>query len=75
MNQPALQKIAFGTGGWRGIIGDDFIKANIQRVAYGICLLAKEEKKDDTPIVIGCDRRFLSTSAVKWSPRSLPQWA
>ena len=43
MKQPALQKIAFGTGGWRGIIGDDFIKANIQRVTYGICLLAKEE--------------------------------
>lgn len=66
MKQPALQKITFGTGGWRGIIGDDFIKANIQRVAYGICLLAKEEKKDDTPIVVGCDRRFLSKSAVRW---------
>ena len=66
MKQPALQKIVFGTGGWRGIIGDDFIKANIQRVAYGICLLAKEEKKDELPIVVGCDRRFLSNSAVTW---------
>ncbi|MBE6602231.1 MAG: phosphoglucomutase/phosphomannomutase family protein [Ruminococcaceae bacterium] len=66
MNSPALQKITFGTGGWRGIIGDDFIKANIQRVAYGICLLAKEENKADQPIVVGCDRRFLSKSAVQW---------
>ena len=64
LSQP--QKIAFGTGGWRGIIGDDFIKANIQRVAYGICLLAKEEKKDDLPIVVGCDRRFLSIPAIGW---------
>ncbi|MBQ8213942.1 MAG: hypothetical protein IJZ80_08035 [Clostridia bacterium] len=45
--------IRFGTGGWRGIIGDDFIKENIQRVTYGICLLAKEENKTDKPIVVG----------------------
>ena len=66
MSHPAYQKIEFGTGGWRGIIGDDFIKINIQRVAQGICLLAKEENKADQPIVIGCDRRFLSKSTVQW---------
>lgn len=58
--------IRFGTGGWRGIIGDDFIKANIRRVAYGICLLANAEHKTDKPIVIGYDRRFLSQSATEW---------
>ncbi len=66
MIQETEQKICFGTGGWRGIIGDDFIKANIRRVAYGICLLAAEEKKADKPIVIGYDRRFLSQSSVDW---------
>ena len=60
------QPICFGTGGWRGIIGDDFIKANIQRVSHGICMLAKEENKTDKPIVIGYDRRFLSESATHW---------
>ena len=40
-------KINFGTGGWRGIIGDDFIKANIRRVSHAVCLLAKEEHKAD----------------------------
>ena len=60
------QPIEFGTGGWRGIIGDDFIKFNIRRVAYGICLLAKEEGKVDKPIYIGCDRRFLSMPAAGW---------
>ena len=54
--------IRFGTGGWRGIIGDDFIKENIRRVTYGICLLARAEKKIDQPIVVGYDRRFLSES-------------
>lgn len=58
--------IKFGTGGWRGIIGDDFIKANILRVARGVCRLAKEENKMDKPIVIGYDRRFLSETASRW---------
>ena len=58
--------IRFGTGGWRGIIGDDFIKENIQRVTYGICLLAKEENKTDKPIVVGYDRRFLSETSMHW---------
>ncbi len=58
--------IAFGTGGWRGIIGDDFTKANILRVARAVCRLAEEEHKADTPIVIGYDRRFLSETASRW---------
>ena len=60
------QKIEFGTGGWRGIIGDDFIKANVQRVAYAVCRLAREEGKTDQPIVIGYDRRFLSEVSSRW---------
>ena len=60
------RKIQFGTGGWRGIIGDDFIKDNIRRVAYGVCLLAKKENKTDKPIFIGYDRRFLSESTMYW---------
>lgn len=67
LNTPTFeQSIAFGTGGWRGIIGDDFIKANILRVARGICRLAQRENKTDKPIVIGYDRRFLSESASRW---------
>ncbi len=58
--------IRFGTGGWRGIIGDDYIKENIQRVAYAITLLANEEGKTDEPIVIGYDRRFLSEISMRW---------
>ena len=68
MSKP--QKIEFGTGGWRGIIGDDFIKANIVRVAYAVCRLAREEGKADKPIVIGYDRRFLSKESMFWA--SLP---
>ncbi|MBQ3064586.1 MAG: phosphoglucomutase/phosphomannomutase family protein [Clostridia bacterium] len=58
--------IQFGTGGWRAIIGDDFIRENIVKVATGLAKLAGEEGKTDKPIPIGYDRRFLSDKAAKW---------
>ena len=61
-----MDKIQFGTGGWRAVIGEDFTLQNIRRVAKGICLLMKEENKTDRPVIIGYDRRFLSETAAKW---------
>ncbi len=61
-----MSKIKFGTGGWRAVIGDDFICENIKKVAQGICLLMKEQNKTDKPVIIGHDRRFLSEKAVNW---------
>ena len=61
-----MDTIKFGTGGWRAIIGEDFICANVRRVAEGIFRLMKEENKTDKPVIIGYDRRFLSEAAAKW---------
>ena len=58
--------INFGTGGWRAIIGDDFIRENIQKFAQGVYEYAKEQGKTDKPIAIGYDRRFLSSASAKW---------
>lgn len=58
--------IKFGTGGWRAVIGDDFTKENIRKVAAGVLELARFENKTDKPIIIGYDRRFLSISGAKW---------
>ena len=58
--------IKFGTGGWRAVIGEDFIKENICKVAGGILRLMQEENKTDKPVLIGFDRRFLSESAARW---------
>ena len=57
--------IKFGTGGFRGVIGDDFIKENIKKIAQAICNLANENnlKKE---IIIGYDYRFLSSEGSKW---------
>lgn len=61
-----MNKIKFGTGGWRALIGDDFVCDNIKKVAQGIYLLMAEQNKTDKPVIIGYDRRFLSETAAKW---------
>ena len=61
-----MDKISFGTGGWRAIIGEDFVCENVRRVAKGISLLMQEENKTEKPVIIGFDRRFLSENAAKW---------
>ena len=58
--------IKFGTGGWRAIIGDEFIKTNIQILAKAMCEKMKAEGKAEQGIVIGYDRRFLSKEAMQW---------
>jgi phosphomannomutase len=58
--------IKFGTGGWRAIIGSDFIEKNVCLVTEGICALMLEEGKTDKPVIIGYDHRFLSDVAAVW---------
>ena len=59
--------IQFGTGGWRAVIGDEFIKSNIQLLAKAMCNKMKAEGKTDKGMIIGYDKRFLSKEAMKWS--------
>lgn len=58
--------IKFGTGGWRAIIGEDFIADNIRRVAQAVAQMIHEDGAEAFPVPIGYDRRFLSDSAAKW---------
>ncbi len=58
--------IHFGTGGWRAVIGDEFTKENVVKVAQGLCDMIHAENRRPTPVVIGHDRRFLSEEAAKW---------
>lgn len=59
--------INFGTGGWRAVIGDEFIKSNIQLLAKAMCDKMKAEKKTEKGIIIGYDKRFLSKEAMQWA--------
>lgn len=58
--------IYFGTGGWRAVIGDDFIRSNIELLAKALCLKMKAEGKAGQGIVIGYDKRFLSKETMQW---------
>jgi len=59
--------IKFGTGGWRAIIGDEFTKANIQKLSKSIAMKMKDEGVAEKGIVLGYDRRFLSKESMRWS--------
>ena len=52
--------IKFGTGGWRAIIADGFIKENIRLLTAGLCALMEKEGYAGAEICVGYDRRFLS---------------
>lgn len=54
--------IRFGTGGWRGIIAEEFTFENVRRVAKGMALYAKEYSRgrELKPIIVAYDMRFLS---------------
>lgn len=54
--------IKFGTGGWRAIIGDEFTKANIQKLTQAVANLMKSNET-----TIGYDRRFLSDLGAQWA--------
>ncbi|MHB8131341.1 MAG: phosphoglucomutase/phosphomannomutase family protein [Mobilitalea sp.] len=59
--------IKFGTGGWRAIIGDEFTKANIQKLSKSIAMKMKDEGVAEKGSVLGYDRRFLSKESMRWS--------
>lgn len=59
--------IKFGTGGWRAIIGEDFTKANIQKLSKGLAMKMKDEGVAEKGIVFGYDRRFLSKESMRWA--------
>lgn len=58
--------IQFGTGGWRAVIGDEFTRANIRRVAAAVARRMKREGVAKEGLCIGYDRRFLSRESAIW---------
>ena len=58
--------IRFGTGGWRAVIGDEFIRSNIELLAKAMSIKMKREDKTSQGIIIGYDKRFLSKEAMQW---------
>ncbi len=65
-NLSYMSRICFGTGGWRAVIGEEFIKENVERIAQAIFELLEKDNKTNKPVIIGHDRRFLSERATWW---------
>lgn len=61
--------IKFGTGGFRGIIGDAFTKQNVQRIVQALCNICSGDSAK--PVVVGYDYRFASDMFAKWSAEVL----
>jgi phosphomannomutase len=59
--------IKFGTGGWRAIIGEEFVLSNIRLLAQAIAEDLNSKPELEKKIVVGFDRRFLSDRAAKWT--------
>lgn len=58
--------IKFGTGGWRAIIGDEFTRSNVEKLAQSVAIIIKKRKIESQGIVVGYDRRFLSDTSARW---------
>ena len=57
--------IDFGTGGFRGVIGETFTKDTIQKITQALANIINKEGSNK-PIVVGYDYRFLSDRAAIW---------
>lgn len=57
-------EIAFGTGGWRALIGEGFTIHNVRRLCQAIANEITRTGRERMGVVIGGDRRFLSRESV-----------
>lgn len=58
--------IKFGTGGFRAIMGEDFTKLNVQKIAQAICNVIKQDNLKGQ-VFVGYDNRFMSEQYAEWA--------
>lgn len=55
-----MEKISFGTDGWRGILASDFTFGNVEKVTQAIACYLHRAAKVAAGVVVGYDTRFLA---------------
>ena len=60
-----MDRIRFGTDGWRAQIGEDFTFANVRRVAAAIAQYVRKNSSAKSGLIVGYDTRFLSAEAAQ----------
>jgi phosphomannomutase/choline kinase len=63
--QEEENQIAFGTGGWRAVIGEGFTQHNVRRLAQALANGITCRGEEARGVLIGFDRRFLSRQAAE----------
>ena len=58
-------QVAFGTGGWRALIGEGFTLHNVRRLSQAIANEVTRRGLERQGVLIGFDRRFLSRQAAE----------
>ena len=61
------QRVTFGTGGWRAVIGEGFTMHNVRRLSQALANEITRKQQEKQGVVIGFDRRFLSDRAAESS--------
>jgi phosphomannomutase len=62
-DQAEHQPIAFGTGGWRAVIGEGFTLYNVRRLCQALANEVTRRGVERRGVLVGYDRRFLSRQA------------
>jgi phosphomannomutase len=65
--QEEQNMVAFGTGGWRAIIGEGFTMHNVRRLSQALSNEITRRNDEKHGVIIGYDRRFLSKQAAEAS--------
>ena len=61
----AEDQVAFGTGGWRAVIGEGFTMHNVRRLSQALANEVTRQRQEKRGVLIGYDRRFLSDRAAE----------
>ena len=63
--QEEENEVAFGTGGWRAIIGEGFTLHNVRRLSQALANEITRKGLEHQGVIVGYDRRFLSRQAAE----------
>lgn len=66
-----MARISFGTSGWRGILGEDFIFDNVKVVIKAIADHLKASGEHQKGVVVSCDTRFMGQRFAQEASRVL----
>ncbi len=66
-----MQRISFGTSGWRGILCEDFTFENIRVVTQAIADHVRASDDRDKGLIVGYDTRFMGEKFAKEAARIL----